>query len=318
MATKAEIAKTATDTVLEAKQRQSDFTPTTDNIIGLIDRIGKTVRLDGDQNIDLLPEISGEKMSFGRTIQEYNLDFLVRTARDKNANSGSVPAYPTKRNVYYNYALAEGKWKVTIPLEDIEKACTSAEEAGNIAARVLGRQADSKERYVYDAKKQLIGNAIKKATATANAARMVTEIAQPTDTSTGEAFLRKVKDLVRAAKYPNTDNLANALAKGTGSLVLYVKPGILSSIEIDTQAGAFHMDKLAPGCEIKEVEDFGDADASVYAILVDTRGLRLHDNYQFSMIVPNGDAGAYTHFLHYACTGFISGYTYLHVFKQPA
>ena len=317
MATLADIKAVATSVVAEASQRNTKFTATTDNRLGLIDRIGSRVMIDGDEAIDHLPELDGNDRTNGRTIEEYFLGFTAPTARNKADGIGNR-AYPDKKQTYFNYPLKEQKWKVSIAYEDLEKATTSSEEAGNLVSRIRSRQGESRDIFVYDEKKQLLANAIAKAAKATNKATLVEELAKPTDTASGEAFIKKLKDIVRRAKFMNSENLTGELAKGVGSLTLYVTPGIRSSLEVDTESGAFHDEKLAPGCEIKELDDFGNADAAYYAILVDTRGIKLHKNYQFSMTQPLADPGAYDNVLHYGATGFISGYSFIHVFKVPA
>lgn len=317
MASKADIKAIATQYVLETLQQQDKFTPSYDNMRGLVDQIGKRVYLDGNADIDHLPEMDGERMANGRIIEEYFLGFIAPTKRDKNAGYPTA-AYPAKKKVYFNYPMDEQVFQTTIAYQDLEKARVSPTDAGSIVARILDKQNQSLDFVRYDFKKQLLANFIGKATTATNKARLCTEMAKPTDTATGEKFIRQLKDLVRAAKFVNSDNLSNEDGKGTSNLTLYVKPGILSSLEVDTEAGAFNLEKLAPGCTIKELDGFGNADESVYAVLLNPDGIKLHENYRFNRNEQRGKAGAYDDFLHWAGTGFISGYTYIHVFKEPA
>ena len=317
MATLADIKKQVVAVVTEASQTASDFTPTKDNRLGLIDRIGRTIIVDGDATIDRLPELNGPDRPTGRVIQEYFLGFLAPTARDKSAGIGTR-AYPEKKKTYFDYPLKEQKFKTSIAYEDLEKAVASADEAGSLVSRILGRRTDSRDLFRYNEKKQLIANRIAKASKATNKASLITELAKPVDTPTGEAFIKAVKNKVRDAGFRNTDNLTGELAKGVSGLTLYLTKGIMPSIEVDTEAGAFNMGKLAPGCEVKELDDFGNADAGVYAVLVDTRGIQLCKNYQFTMNQPLAEPGAYDEVRHFSATGFISGYSFIHVFKVPA
>lgn len=317
MATLAEIKQAVTGVVLEASQTSKTFTATTNNRLGLIDRIGSRVRIDGNREIDHLPELDGKDRTNGRTIEEYFLGFTAPTDRNKADGIGNR-AYPDKKQTYFDYPLKEQKWKVSIAYQDLEKATLSSDEAGNLVSQIRARQGESRDLFVYNEKKQLLANTIAKAAKATNKATLITERAKPVDTTTGEAFIKELKKIVRRAKFMNTDNLTGELAKGTGNLTLYVTPGIRGSLEVDTEAGAIHNDKLAPGCEIKELDDFGNASTDYYAILVDTRGIKLHKNYQFSMTQPLADPGAYDNVLHYGATGFISGYSFVHVFKVPA
>ena len=317
MATLAQIKQQVVAVVKEASQTATDFTPTKDNRLGLIDRIGRTIIVDGDATIDRLPELNGPDMPTGRVIQEYFLGFIAPTDRNK-ADGIGTRAYPEKKKTYFDYPLKEQKFKTSIAYEDLEKAVVSADEAGSLVARVLGRRNDSRDLFRYNEKKQLIANLIAKAGKATNKTQLITEIAKPVDATTGEAFIKAVKNKVRDAGFRNTDNLSGELAKGASGLTLYVTKGIMPSIEVDTEAGAFNRGKLATGCEIKELDDFGNADAGVYAILVDTRGIQLCKNYQFTRNQPLADPGAYDEVRHFSATGFISGYSFVHVFKVPA
>ena len=317
MATLAQIKQQVVAVVKEASQTATDFTPTKDNRLGLIDRIGRTIIVDGDATIDRLPELNGPDMPTGRVIQEYFLGFIAPTDRNK-ADGIGTRAYPEKKKTYFDYALKEQKFKTSIAYEDLEKAVVSADEAGSLVARVLGRRNDSRDLFRYNEKKQLIANLIAKAGKATNKTQLITEIAKPVDATTGEAFIKAVKNKVRDAGFRNTDNLSGELAKGASALTLYVTKGIMPSIEVDTEAGAFNRGKLATGCEIKELDDFGNADAGVYAILVDTRGIQLCKNYQFTRNQPLADPGAYDEVMHFSATGFLSGYSFVHIFKIPA
>ena len=43
---------------------------TTDNILGLMDKIGKQITIDGNFE-DKLPELNGEDLPYGKTIEEW-------------------------------------------------------------------------------------------------------------------------------------------------------------------------------------------------------------------------------------------------------
>lgn len=92
----------------------------------------------------------------------------------------------------------------------------------------------------------------------------------------------------------------------------------MSSLEVDTMAGAFNAEKLALPCEIKVVEDFGNGvDANAYAVLVDPRGIKLHRNYEAVRDNPVAAGDYRNFFLHTEHTGFISPYTFVKVFVEP-
>ena len=113
----------------------------------------------------------------------------------------------------------------------------------------------------------------------------------------------------------NDHNLAGHVCGAAPSLKLYVKQGVMPSLEVDTMAGAFNEAKLAVPAEIKTVLDFGTADANIYAILVDERAIKLHDD--INKVTTDYTAGddQDNFFRLLKQTGFISKFAFIHVFK---
>ena len=58
------------DYVLAAKQAGA-WSGTTNNLYGLTDKIGKQITIDGSFS-DKLPELDGEDLPFGKTIEEFS------------------------------------------------------------------------------------------------------------------------------------------------------------------------------------------------------------------------------------------------------
>ena len=169
----------------------------------------------------------------------------------------------------------------------------------------------------YAAKRRLLGNAAKAAVT----AGLVSTKAKPDNTADGEQFIKEVKKCVEIASDMNDSNLAKHTAAAAPSLTLYIKQGVIPSLEVDTMAGAFNKAELAIPAKVKTVLDFGEYDTedkSVYAILVDDRGIKLHDDI---LMVPSdydGRTNQDNFYRHQKQTGFISKYAFIHVFKKPA
>ena len=90
----------------------------------------------------------------------------------------------------------------------------------------------------------------------------------------------------------------------------------MPSLEVDTQAGAFHLDKVSIPAEVIPVPDFGSADDSIYAILVDDRMARLFPTFEFAAQQENGEAAFMNYFEHYDCTAHISNNAFIKVYKN--
>ena len=126
---------------------------------------------------------------------------------------------------------------------------------------------------------------------------LATAMAVPTDASTGEAFIKSVKNYVSKFMKPRSGYSLNGNIAGKGKYMLYIKEGILPSIEVDTMAGAFNQDKLAFGVPVVEVTDFGD-NANVFAMLVDTRGIRVSNVEKIATSQMNGEGAFVNYYIH--------------------
>ena len=147
---------------------------------------------------------------------------------------------------------------------------------------------------------------------------LVTEIAPPTDTSTGEAFIKQVKKDVEKAQDLSEGYSLNGNSLGaTEGLVLIVKQGIIPELEVDTYAGAFNRGDLSTNVEQVIVKDFGNASDDYFAILMDRRGARLHDTFRGSYDQLNGEGAFMNVFRHIETTSYISRNTFVKVYKKP-
>ncbi|MBO7731122.1 MAG: hypothetical protein J6S67_01165 [Methanobrevibacter sp.] len=150
---------------------------------------------------------------------------------------------------------------------------------------------------------------------------LVSELAQPVDTSTGEAFIEQVKkDVEIASDYSEGHSLnGNTLgATPEDGLVLVLKQGIMPSIEVQVQAGAFHQDKVALPTKIVVVPDLGSADEDVYGILLDARGVRCHNTYRAVRENVNGEGDFLNMFFHTENTAFVSRNSFVRVYQKPS
>lgn len=302
--------------VAAAKQAGA-WSTSTGNFVGLLDKIGKQVTIDGGF-YDKLPELDGDELPLGKTIEEWFIDLTLPTTYSNVTTDGAediVPALPTVESVAYSYTLGRQKVKTTVPFDNFERAMINAQESANLGAKILERLNNSYELTKYAIKKQLIGNAIDKAVA----ASSFVNIAAPVDTSTGEALIKQLKKDIEAAQFAHMGNCLagnNCLIGGSPELVLYMKKGIMPELEVDTFAGAFNREDLAVPCKIKVVDDFGTiTNSGAYAVLVDPRGIKTHNGYNALRSKENADGDFINFVRHFEVTGFISKYAYIKVYK---
>lgn len=153
---------------------------------------------------------------------------------------------------------------------------------------------------------------------------LVTNIAKPVDTTTGEAFLQQVKGDVEVFSDLSEGHSLNGNSLGaTEGLVLILKQGIQNVLDVQTLAGAFNEGRLSTGVETIVIKDFGIIDANgndfsdkVYAVLMDRRGMRLHNTYNATRENLNGDGDFINLFRHTEDTCHISRSTAIKVYAE--
>ena len=341
------------------KQAYATYTEAHNNIVGLLDKIGKIVQLD-TSFFDKLPEMDGDNLPNGKTVEEYFQDLIEPVDWNQDTDGSRVMRFysPTYRPVCYNYSLGKKIIPTSIPNNNIERAVNNPEQAVNIIATMTKRLSDSKAVYKYQVKRELLGKLCDLATGAYSGATayvdattdivegtfykqgspakygvcvkakthavgdtwatlvsggylilidFVREVAIPEDTSTGEAFIKQMKDFAEKFQDVSEGNSLNGNTIGAEEgLVIYLKQGIKSSLDVDTMAGAFHDDRLQIGVETKVIKDFGSTTSKAYAILMDRRMVKLHPDYEAVRSNQNGFGDFENLFSHMEFTGFIS------------
>lgn len=296
------------------KQLQSKFVPTVDDFTKTVCKIGEMTTLYLP-HVDKLPELSGDNLPFGETIEEFMVnDFLPSDFSYQDGAPKKNATRATFAEAVYSYPMKEQLWELGVPRNQFRRVSLGERSFGDLIASTLSTLDSSANAWNYAAKRQLLGNAALEA---AKIPSLTTAIAKPTDTATGEAFIKAVKACVEVASDMNNGNLAQHTAAAAPSLTLYIMQGVMPSIEVDTMAGSFNEAKLAIPATVKTVLDFGTAsDSGVYAILVDNRAIKLHDDILTVTSDYEGRMDQDNFYRHQKQTGFISKYGYIHVFKN--
>lgn len=315
--TKDELKTVAQATVIADKQA-GEWDGDVNSFNGLLLKIAKIVSIEGAYEA-ILNFLDGEEFTTGEAIEEYLTDLILPVEDDGSGDDDNSPSYPTFEEPGYSSTLPKHKIKTTIASDRIETSCRNEEDAAQMVARIMSKLYASETLYENSLKKQLLGNFIDKAIE----AGLVETVAKPVDAETGATFIKKVKEEVeKATKFEGEGrSLTDTLIGKSPELVLVVKSGILPSLDVDTLAGAFHLDKLSLPAKIEVVDDFGvltEGNEGAYAILLDPRGAKLCPNYKAVRTKENADGDFINYVLHTRFTAFISKFTYVKVFKDVA
>ena len=304
--------KTFVKTYVDKTKQAGAWVSSTDNLLKLQDKIGKQITLDGSFQ-DKLPELTGDELPLGKTIEEWFIDLTMVSDFDPTGADNDKPAYPTVEDVAYSYTLGRKKIKTSVPYDNVERAALTAEGAAEMTGKIMERIQNSESLYEYNLKKQLLGNMVDKAV-TANATEVV---ALPDTTENAEKAIIAIKSAVEDASFAHEgDSLTpGALIGASPELVLYVKKGFMPQVEVNAFAGAFNKADLAIPATIKVVDDIPCTDTKVWGVLIDPRGVKLHTGYKAMRSHENADGDFCNYVKHLEYSGYLSRYCFVRVFK---
>lgn len=145
------------------------------------------------------------------------------------------------------------------------------------------------------------------------------DIAKPTDTSSGEAFIKKVLDDVEIASENSQGHSLNGACIGAvENLRLYTLQGVRSVFSVDVKAGAFHRDELELGAEMRSLPNFGNYAGNTWAVLTDSRTFVLFLGYMAMRVRENADGDFVNFVRHLRYTPFMSRSTFIKLYREPA
>lgn len=227
---------------------------------------------------DKLPELDGDEKEFGAYVEEYGMGLLVPKAATSliDGQSYGVPYYaPAVQGTFHSWKLPEYIVAGSTSYNKYKSSMKSPEAYASFVSSVLKQMIDSYNQARYEEKKELLGWA-------ANNVAVKQILAKPVDTASGEAFIKAVKNIAEDASFARDITVGEktiTLGAAEG-LTLYLNKGIMSSLEVDTLAGAFNKEDLAMPVTIKVV-DFGATGMGTnqaYGLIVDNRAIKLFPN----------------------------------------
>ena len=263
----------------DAKIAQSaeNFTAVINDTTGFVEKCMDQICLN-QLFTDKLPELDGDEKEFGAYVEEYGMGLLVPKAATSlvDGQSYGVPYYaPAVQGTFHSWKLPEYIVAGSTSYNKYKSSMKSPEAYSSFVSNVLKQMIDSYNQARYEEKKELLGWA-------ANNVAVKQVLAKPVDTTSGEAFIKAVKNIAEDASFARDITVGEktiTLGAAEG-LTLYLNKGIMSSLEVDTLAGAFNKEDLAMPVTIKVV-DFGATGMGTnqaYGLIVDNRAIKLFPN----------------------------------------
>ena len=301
---KIENIKTFVTSVLtEAKiaQDASAFQAVVNDTTGLVEKCMDQICLE-QLYTDKLPELDGDEKEFGAYVEEYGMGLLLPKAATSlvDGQSYGIPYIaPAMQGTYHSWKLPEYIVAGSTSYQKYKSSMKDATAYSNYVANVIKQMVDSYNQTRFEEKKQLLGWA-------AEHVAVSKTVAKPTNTETGEAFIKAVKDAVEEASFARDVTIGDRsfTLGGAENFTLYITKGVKSVLDVNTLAGAFNGDALALPCKIKIVDDLGSSNA--WAMLVDNRAIKLFPNRNTVAEDINGYHDFVTMSRHVIDTPFVS------------
>ena len=159
-----EALKSAVHSYVDANKIDlSSLSVTKDNIVGLVDTIGKIYTLDSVV-YDKLPELDGEKLSYGKVVEEWQQDMCLPVSYDEDTdgNKALKDYTPNYRDVSFSISLGRKIFPTSIPFGNVERAVHNQGQYEEVVAMITKKLEDSVSLWKYDCKRELIGAFIDK------------------------------------------------------------------------------------------------------------------------------------------------------------
>lgn len=198
--------------VARNKIANTTFNATKNNIVGLVDKIGKIVTLDTGF-FDKLPEMNGEDLPLGKTVEEYYMDLIkpYEFARDASHENTLKFYSPSHRPVAYSYSLGKKTFPISIPNDDIERAVNNIAEYEVVVAQITKRLNDSVAVWKYGVKRELLGSIAEFVNTEYTGATAVTQAQTYTE---GATYSNSGHTYIAVATTTENSTIANAVADG--------------------------------------------------------------------------------------------------------
>lgn len=151
--------KTFVASYVSASKIAQTWSASTDNTVGLIDKIGKIITLDNPY-LNKLERFVKYGMKWGKTIEEWFQDLIMPQDFDPTGSDWGEYHAPTYRPVSYHYTLGKKKIPTSIRYNDLERAVNNEEEYARLISMKSKRLDDSVKMLEYDMCKEIVAKLI--------------------------------------------------------------------------------------------------------------------------------------------------------------
>lgn len=245
-----------------------------------------------------LDVFKGPKMTYGATEQEIATNWVKAHAYRDDVEDVFKMHRPDAE-VWYHTQNRRDLYPITINRTELQSAFVDSYGLNNYAASVMQAPINSDNYDEYRIMLQLLAFYD-------NAFGFYRHklSGKPTDEATGKEFLKAVKTYTNKLQFPST--LYNGVRledlpvfARPDELVLFVTPEIAASVDVDTLAPLFHLDKAEISARQIIVDEFPFADDSCVALLTTRDFFRCRDTVYETDSIYNPKTLGTNYYLHH-------------------
>lgn len=221
------------------------FETTSNNVAGLLDKIGKITMLSQNY-IDKLGILDREFLSYGKTIEEWCQDLCLPEDYDPEGANALAPNDPSYRPVFYSYTLGRKTFSTTRRYNEFERAVHNDGELMELIDSILNKLYSSERVWRYQVKREILGQLSELCTeATSNATTFATSKAY----AVGQFLTNGTDTAVVFQAIPSTNSSNWATLVENGSLVVLDLVTTINEIT-DTASGEAFIKQVKADIEI--------------------------------------------------------------------
>lgn len=267
-----------------------DYEPAKNSFLNvLINKIGLTI-ISEMLASNKFSYLKGEKLEYGDTIEDIYVDY-IKSQDFSGANENPFKQNKPNISVLYHTIDRQLQYKVTIRDVELRKAFKNSDGLNNLITKIINSLYNSKEYDEFTMFKQMLVDNYLNGTSVALEGETSSELARD--------LLYNIKKYSQDIEFNSREYNKLEMLTNTplDNQILILHKDYKLNIDIDTLAGVFNLDKVDLKTRILTVDNFNADENKIVAVLLDNRGVRLHDSLFTLETLRNPEALATNYYL---------------------
>ena len=315
------------DYVSNLKIGAGTYSVTNDPITGLTDKIGLQFSIRPNF-VNPLSSMDYGSIPSGVDVEEYFDELLLPEGYTDHSGTYTSamtedelkPRYPLIDKKYYK-VQSPFKFAKTYSLANLKRAFVSAQALGEFEGNFMIGIETARQVALYEQDKKLLAIACHQMSSSSNAANAYhLNVAAPTTEATAKTFIKNIKSAILSLTRPSQkfSIAGHETVTDASNLVLALNMSIIPSLQVDGRSNAYNLNELEFGIPVVPLDDFGDSNLTILAVLYDRQGIRDYLDNIGTFVTQVGSAAFKTYFSHGQHTLVVSPFSGLVVWDTAS